>query len=105
MSANPNSPDDVDTEGKAVPPYDDRRESADVDGPDAARNAGAKVGGASGPVDDPRMSAPDPEDTSGGATGSPSDEQPASRAPQTDSSDEGVGPAHHPGTRRAEDNS
>jgi len=75
-----------------------------VDDADAARKAGAKVGGASGPVNDPTMSAPDPEDTPGGATGSPSDEQPASQAPQTEGDDEGVGPAHQQGTRRGEDN-
>jgi hypothetical protein len=105
MSANPNSPDGIDTEGKAVPPYEGRRESADVDDPGAATKGGAKVGGASGPVSDPTMSAPDPVDTPGGATGSPPDEQPARQARQTESSDEGVGPAHQKGTRRGEDNS
>ncbi|MEV4537493.1 hypothetical protein AB0J82_27315 [Asanoa sp. NPDC049518] len=103
MSTNPNAAERVDTEGKAVPPYDGRRESADVDDADAARNAGAKVGGATGPVEDHAMSAPDPDDTPGGATGSPADEQPASQAKRTDSSDAGVGPAHTKGTGRAED--
>jgi hypothetical protein len=105
MAANPNRPDGIDTEGKAVPPYEGRRESADVKEQEAARKGGAKVGGASGPVDDPEMSAPDPNDAPGGATGSPADEQSASQASQTDGDDEGVGPAHQPGTRRAEDRS
>jgi hypothetical protein len=105
MTANPNSPDGIDTEGKAVPPYDDRRDSADVADQDAASKDGAKVGGASRPVDNPEMSMPDANDTPGGATGSPSDEQPASQGSQTEGDDEGVGPAHQQGSRRAEDNS
>lgn len=66
-----------DTEGRAVPPYEGRREAADVDGADEAVQDGAYVGGATGPVADDRMKAPDPAETEGGATTSPADEQPA----------------------------
>jgi hypothetical protein len=105
MAADPNTPDGIDTEGKAVPPYEGRRQSADTRGSDAARKDGAKVGGATGPVEDEEMAAPDPAETPGGATGLPADEQPARETRQTDQSDPGVGPAHEPGTRRSEDQS
>lgn len=95
MTSDPQRPDGIDTSGSTVPPYEGRRESADV-GQDAVRD-GVRVGGATGPVEDA-----DPPDTSGG-TGSPADEQPASRMPETDTDDDRVGPAHHAGTPRAED--
>ena len=95
--------DDPDTAGKTVPPYDDRRETADVDGPEKSTKEGAKTAGATGPVEDDEMKAADPADTPGGATGSPSDEQPASEMPETDLDDDRVGPAHTEGTQRAED--
>ena len=93
----------IDTEGKAVPPYDGRREAGDVRGKDAATTDGARVGGASGPVENDEMAAPEPDDTPRGATGTPADEQPAGQARETRRSDPGVGPAHEPGTGRAED--
>jgi hypothetical protein len=100
----PNESEGVDTEGRAVPPYDGRRESADVDGPESSTRDGAEVGGATGPVEaDDRMRAPDPASTPGGATGSPADEQPASEMPETDLDDDRVGPSHDQGTGRAED--
>lgn len=103
MSSDPNSPDGIDTEGRTLPPYEGRRESADVDDQDEASKEGAKVGGATGPVEDGDDKAADPATTPGGATGSPADEQPAREAPETDLDDDGVGPAHEPGTGRAED--
>lgn len=96
-----NEPEGVDTEGRTVPPYEGRREAADVGG-ESTRD-GAKVGGATGPVEDDEMKAADPADTPGGATGSPADEQPAADMPETDLDDDAVGPAHEPGTGRAED--
>jgi hypothetical protein len=99
----PNGPEGVDTAGKTVPPYEGRRESADIDGPEESVKDGAKVGGATGPVTDEKRKAPEPADTPGGATGSPSDEQSASQLPETDLDDDRVGPAHEPGTPRAED--
>ncbi len=97
--------------GGEVPPYDGR--SADVpvktDGSDY--NDGARVGGATGPVESSGESQqPDPADTPGGATASPADEQPAAEQPEADEhdgtdhrDDPGVGPAHYPGTGRPED--
>lgn len=58
MTTIPN-PDDPDTEGRAVPPYDDRKESAEVGGPEETTQDGAHTGGAGRPaesdseVDDP----------------------------------------------------
>jgi hypothetical protein len=95
--------DDPDTAGSTVPPYEGRRESADVDGQEESTKDGAKVGGATGPVEDDEMKASEPADTPRGGTGSPSDEQPASGMPETDLDDDMVGPAHEGGTGRAED--
>jgi hypothetical protein len=105
MTHDPNTPDGIDTEGKAVPPYDGRQESAHVDEKAESTKDGAKVGGATGLVEDDEMKAPDPDATEGGATGSPADEQPASQMPETDVDDDSVGPAHTAGTGRAEDKS
>jgi hypothetical protein len=105
MTDDPQAPDGIDTEGKAVPPYEGRRESADIRSEEAATDQGVRVGGATGPVENDTVSAPDPGDSPGGATGSPADEQPADAAPATGADDEGVGPAHMGGTPRAEDQS
>ena len=103
MTSDPHQPDGIDTAGSAVPPYEGRRESADIkDGQEAVED-GARVGGATGPVQNDELAAPAPEDTPRGATGSPAHEQPATEAAQTDLDDDGVGPAHLPGTPRAED--
>ena len=101
----PSRPDGIDTQGKTVPPYEGRRESADVDGKETSTKDGAKTAGATGPVADDDMKAPDPDSTEGGATGSPSDEQPASSMPETDLDDDRAGPAHVAGTPRAGDRS
>jgi hypothetical protein len=103
MSSEPNRPDDIDTEGKTVPPYEGRRKSAEVDDPAKTRKKGARTGGATGPVQDDEMKAPEPERTEGGATGSPADRRASKGAPQADTEDEGTGPAHHRGTPRGED--
>jgi len=96
-------PNDPDTGGRALPPYDDRRESADVDSEGAQRD-GANVGGAAGPVEDDGMKAADPADTERGAIASPADEQPADEtSDERGQEDEGVGPSHHGGTPRGED--
>ena len=52
MTSGPNANEDPDTEGSTVPPYDGRRESADVDGPEKSTKDGARTGGATGPVED-----------------------------------------------------
>ena len=102
MTHDPDSPDGIDTENKAVPPYEGRRETADVAGTEESIRAGAKVGGATGPVEDDESKAPEPEATDRGATGSPADEQPATQMQQSDLDDDRVGPAHTAGTGRGE---
>jgi hypothetical protein len=90
--------------GRAVPPYEGRRTSAEVDTEtDSTRAGGARVGGALGPVADEAPKAPDPADTARGAVASPADEQPAEDEPETESSAPDVGPSHSVGVRRAED--
>ncbi|MDQ3104168.1 MAG: hypothetical protein M3Q87_02915 [Actinomycetota bacterium] len=84
-----------------LPPYDDRQKGADVDQTGSHRE-GARVGGATGPVEDDEMKDPEPESTPGGRTASPADEQPAADMPENEPSDPGTGPAHEPGTGRAE---
>jgi hypothetical protein len=80
-----------------TPPYEGRRESADVDSADEAVRGGARVGGATGP-----LAGDDAPDAVPESTGSPADEQPAADMPETDLDDDRVGPAHEPGTRRGE---
>ncbi|MCW2534531.1 MAG: hypothetical protein JWQ26_230 [Modestobacter sp.] len=102
MSTTPD-PGPTDLEGRAVPPYEGRRESADVAGEAKVRRDGATVGGATGPVESEERKAPEPADTPGGAVASPADEQPAADTPSGDPGEASVGPAHHAGTTRGED--
>jgi hypothetical protein len=103
MTMSPGDPGPTDVEGRAVPPYEGRRETADVAGEEERRKDGATVGGATGPVESGRRAAPDPEDTPRGAVASPADEQPAAESGGKDPGEASVGPAHHPGTTRGED--
>ena len=103
MTSDPNRPDGIDTTGKTIPPYEGRRESADIAEEEKSTRDGARVGGATGPTADAEPKAPDPARTPRGATGSPADEQPASESPETDLDDDLTGPAHEPGVGRAED--
>jgi hypothetical protein len=86
--------------GGPVPPYEGRRDSADIDEGGAHRE-GARVGGATGPVisDEP---ADDPADTPGGPVASPADGD-ADTEVAGYQPDPGVGPAHQGGVRRGED--
>lgn len=95
--------DDPDTEGKTVPPYDGRRESADVAGSEESTKDGVKTAGATSPVEDDEMKAAEPDDTPRGEHAAPADEQPASQMPENDLDDDAVGPAHTSGTTRGED--
>jgi len=95
-------PDDPETEGATLPPYEGRKDAADPSD-ESGTTADAGTGGASAPTDAGEMKSPEPADTPGGATASPSDEQPAADMPETDTDDDRVGPAHTPGTGRAED--
>jgi hypothetical protein len=90
--------------GSAIPPYDGRRERADVDPAEEGRKEGANVGGATGPVESKEMKAPEPDETARGAHASPADEQPAAESRgDAPAEDEGVGPAHVLGTPRGEE--
>jgi hypothetical protein len=92
-----------DTGGRAIPPYEGRRESADVGDQSESEKEGAKVAGATGPVRDDERKAPDPADTARGPQASPADEQPAQDMEENEASDEGVGPDHVSGVQRGED--
>ena len=92
-----------DTGGRAMPPYEGRRESADVGDQSESVKEGAKVAGATGPVRDDEPKAPDPADTARGPYASPANEQPAQDMEGNEASDEGVGPDHVSGVQRGED--
>ena len=87
---------------RTVPPYEGRRDSGEVAETGSARE-GARVGGATGPVEDADPKAPDPEDTSRGAVASPADEQPAGDTREGEPDEGATGPAHEPGIPRGED--
>jgi hypothetical protein len=103
MTTTPGDAGPTDFEGKVVPPYEGRRESADVAGEEKLRRDGANVGGATGPVESDERKAPQPADTPRGAVASPADEQPAADTPGGEPGPASVGPAHHAGTTRGED--
>jgi hypothetical protein len=103
MTTTPGNYGPTDFEGKVVPPYEGRRESADPDGEEKMRRNGANVGGATGPVENDEMKAQEPADTPRGAVASPAEEQPAADTPSGDSGPASTGPAHYAGTTRGED--
>lgn len=89
--------------GGVLPPYEGRKDSAEPDQEGGTHRDGARVGGATGPVDDDEFKAPSPSDTPGGRTTSPADEQPAADMPDGRSAEQGVDtPAHEPGTPKGE---
>jgi hypothetical protein len=55
----------TDVEGRTLPPYEGRRESADVAGAEKLRRDDANVGGATGPVESDERKAPEPAETRG----------------------------------------
>jgi len=99
----PTDPGSTDLEGRELPPYEGRRQSADVAGEERMRREGATTAGATGPVESARTKAADPADTPRGAVASPADEQPAGQTPGDEPGEASIGPAHHPGTTRGED--
>jgi hypothetical protein len=107
MTISPGDPGPTDPEsgGREVPPYDDRRKSADVDEEQDVRKDGANVGGATGPVENEERKSADPTDTERGAVASPADEQPAEDPRGGDEEQASVGPSHYAGTGRGEDKS
>ena len=95
-------PDNPDTEGTTVPPYDGRKETADSG--EGTASDDPSTAGAAAPTSSDGPSEPDPDETEGGATASPADEQPAQE--ESDDPGEGTGetgPDHTGGTGRAED--
>jgi hypothetical protein len=108
MASKPTSPSD-NNQKSVTPPYEGRRKAGKVKRSADGSKGSENTGGASGPVADDDMKAPDPSRTPGGATGSPADRN-ATRSPTDgpsgdDPEDHGTGPAHHRGTRRGEDQS
>lgn len=101
MTTSPH-PDDPDTDGTTVPPYDGRRETADVDGAEKSVREGAGTGGATGPLHSD-ADVDDPSDTPRGEHASPAEEEPPEGSSETDTDPDMTGPAHEPGTGRAED--
>ncbi|MGI8868687.1 MAG: hypothetical protein ACR2F6_07505 [Mycobacteriales bacterium] len=87
----------------ALPPYEGRKSEASTE--QETEKDGARTGGATAPVTDPDMKAPDPADTERGATGSPSDEQPAQQTPDGEPGEASTGPSHEGGTGRGEEKS
>ncbi|MCW2765831.1 MAG: hypothetical protein JWO11_1790 [Nocardioides sp.] len=98
MTSGPNYNEDPDTQGKTVPPYEGRRETADVEGSEESTKDGARTGGATGPVE-----GVDDADPGSGGQASPADEQPAEEMSETDMDPDMTGPSHQAGTGRAED--
>ena len=94
--------------GRPVPPYEGRKEAAEVDtaegGGDAdIRREGANIGGAERPRQSGEAKAPDPASTERGEHAAPADEQPAETMPEDRPDDGGTGPAHQPGVARGQD--
>jgi hypothetical protein len=89
---------------QVLPPYDERSKSADVTpDPRAGEHGGARVGGATGPVESDPKDTPEPASASRPGGTSPAEEQPADETSQGRPSDEGVGPAHQAGVPKGED--
>jgi hypothetical protein len=63
MTTSPNA-DDPDTEGKTLPPYDGRKEQADIGDADESTPDGAETGGATRPVQEDGADASNPKDES-----------------------------------------
>jgi hypothetical protein len=75
-----------------------------VDGPEESTKDGARTGGATGPVQTDTDEVADPAATERGEHASPADEQPA-EGEEASGPGGTTGPAHEPGTGRAEDQS
>jgi hypothetical protein len=89
------------TDDRPTPPYEGRKTEADAE--QTTVKEGARTAGATAPVSDPEMKAPDPAGTERGPAASPADEQPAQHTPDGESEEASTGPSHEPGTARGED--
>ncbi|MDJ0395808.1 hypothetical protein QMK17_21025 [Rhodococcus sp. G-MC3] len=101
--AEPEFTDEINDVEPVVPPYEGRKERADVH--PQTEKAGPNAAGARGPVEDDQAKSPDPSKTPSGATASPADERPADEGSETEDSEPGVGPSHQAGVPKAEDKS
>ncbi|MCE4267701.1 hypothetical protein [Rhodococcus globerulus] len=103
-SGGKNAPAEPTAADPVVPPYEGRKESANASAFQEAENSdGPNKGGAGEPVTDPEYKATPADETPGGRTASPADEQTAAESAGSESSDSGVGPAHQTGVGRGED--
>jgi len=90
--------------GGVLPPYEGRKESAEIDEDGSSYRDGVRVGGATGPIVDDDLKADRPSDTPGGRTASPGDEQPAADMPDGPSAEGGADiTSHVPGAPKGED--
>lgn len=104
LSTSTNSPDTDPGNDRALPPYEGRRESADVAPASETEEDGAAVGGARRPTEaEPGLRQGDPDASPRGGVASPSDEQPAAQQSETEPDEGSTGPAHETGNRRGED--
>ncbi|MEP6852921.1 MAG: hypothetical protein ABJA87_09725 [bacterium] len=105
-SAGTDGADQVMGADRAVPPYDGRKESADVDPVEGSTEDGVTVGGARRPTEaEPGLRRTDPQESARGPVASPAEEQPAASSGGDDPGEASVGPAHQSGVGRAEDKS
>jgi hypothetical protein len=91
--------------GSAVPPYEGRKESADVaskEDDDDTVKQGVEVGGAVRPRETEGMNSPDPDDTPRGEHASPADEEPAEESGGDDPGPASTGPSHYSGVPKGE---
>ena len=105
MTSGPNHDEDPDTEGSDRPPYEGRRETADVDDAEESDQGRRQDRRRDRPGRGRRREAADPASTPRGAArlaGRRAAGRGVRRTPTTDP--DVTGPAHHePGTERAED--
>jgi hypothetical protein len=87
------------TSDRPVPPYEDRKRTADDVEGTGTRRQGAEVGGAGRH----RTSGAGSVDDHGGSTASPAEETPAGALDGSGQEDPGTGPAHTAGVARGED--
>lgn len=86
-----------------TPPYEGRKESADVAPVEEGEQDGVGVGGARRPTEArPDLRQEDPQQSTRGAVASPADEQPAAESGGDEPAEAATGPAHQAGTPRGE---
>lgn len=112
MTTTPSSgPTDPASGDRPLPPYEGRKEAADIEEADESGEApgmhseGANVAGGQRPKESTQTKAPPPGETPRGEHAAPSEEETPAAEADEDSGvpmDEGVGPAHYAGTPKGE---